>query len=221
MIRKLLFIFLNLSLRVFTRVESEGVENVPLNGPAIFVINHIGRLDMVLAFISIKRWDATGWAAEKYRNWPVFGWLINSLDGVWVNRKNPGVNAIKKAKEYLKAGWLFGVAPEGTRSKTRSLQEGKPGVAYLASVTGLPMIAVGTTFPVDTVWQALKLKKPIMTIKFSQPFYIPKIDRKNKQMQLEKHTDEIMCQIAKLLPEEFQGVYQNHPRLIEILRTIE
>jgi 1-acyl-sn-glycerol-3-phosphate acyltransferase len=221
MIRKLLYLFLNLFLRIFTRVETKGENNVPEKGAAIFAINHIGRLDMVLAFISIKRWDATGWAAEKYQTWPLFGWLIKNLQGVWVNRQNPGVAAIKEAKKYLNAGWLFGVAPEGTRSETRTLQEGKPGGAYLASVTGVPVIPVGVTFPIDTFYQAIKLKKPKMTIAFGEPFYIPKLDKKKKQVQLDKHTDEIMCQIAKLLPVEYQGIYANHPRLLELISSNE
>lgn len=217
MIRKLLFVFLNITLRLFCKVEINGDENIPTEGPAIFVINHIGRLDMVMAFISIKRWDATGWAAEKYKDWPLFGWLIKSLDGVWVNRENPGVNAIKQAKKYLKSGWLFAVAPEGTRSKTRTLQEGKPGVAYLASVTGVPVIATGTTFPIDTVWQALKLKKPKMIITFGEPFIIPPLEKENRNLQLAKHTDEVMCQIASLIPDNFRGVYAQHPRLLELI----
>lgn len=219
MIRKLLFYTFSFFLRLFANVQSTGLQNIPAKGPAIVVLNHIGRLDMVMAFISINRWDATGWAADNYRKRPFFGWLIKNLDGVWVNRENPGVNAIKEAKKYLKAGWLFGIAPEGTRSKARSLLEGKPGVAYLASITGVPIIAGGTTFPKDTVYQALKLKKPLMTIEFGEPFYIPKLNKLDKQKQLDTHTDEVMCQIAKLLPEAYRGVYANHPRLLELINN--
>jgi 1-acyl-sn-glycerol-3-phosphate acyltransferase len=31
-------------------------------------------------------------------------------------------------------------------------------------------------------------------------------------------TDEIMCQIAALLPESYRGVYADHPRLKELLK---
>jgi 1-acyl-sn-glycerol-3-phosphate acyltransferase len=32
-------------------------------------------------------------------------------------------------------------------------------------------------------------------------------------------TDEIMCQIAALLPEKYRGVYADHPRLQELLNS--
>jgi 1-acyl-sn-glycerol-3-phosphate acyltransferase len=32
-------------------------------------------------------------------------------------------------------------------------------------------------------------------------------------------TDEIMCQIAALLPEKYRGVYADHPRLKKLLTT--
>jgi NADPH-dependent 7-cyano-7-deazaguanine reductase QueF len=43
------------------------------------------------------------------------------------------------------------------------------------------------------------------------------MDRKNRDAFLEQSTEEIMCQIAALLPPEYRGVYADSPRLQEIL----
>jgi 1-acyl-sn-glycerol-3-phosphate acyltransferase len=43
------------------------------------------------------------------------------------------------------------------------------------------------------------------------------MNRKNRDAYLAAQTDEIMCRIAALLPEQYHGVYANHPRLKELL----
>jgi 1-acyl-sn-glycerol-3-phosphate acyltransferase len=50
-----------------------------------------------------------------------------------------------------------------------------------------------------------------------KPYYLPEIDMANRQAWLERYTDEIMCQIAALLPLEYRGFYADHPRLKELL----
>jgi 1-acyl-sn-glycerol-3-phosphate acyltransferase len=40
---------------------------------------------------------------------------------------------------------------------------------------------------------------------------------RDREETLQRYTDEIMCQIAALLPEEYRGVYRDHPRLKELL----
>ena len=42
------------------------------------------------------------------------------------------------------------------------------------------------------------------------------MDRKNRDAYLEQSTEEIMCQIAALLPPEYRGVYVDAPRLQEL-----
>jgi len=111
------------------------------------------------------------------------------------------------------------IAPEGTRSRTGSLIEAKPGVSYLATKLNRPIVPVGITGTED---QALivnlkKLRRGHITVTAGHPFMLPPLPRENRDEVLKQYTDEIMCHIAALLPEKYRGVYANHPRLKELL----
>ena len=43
--------------------------------------------------------------------------------------------------------------------------------------------------------------------------------RENRDEFLQQQTDEIMAQIAVLLPEKYRGVYEKHPRVAELLAS--
>ncbi len=56
-----------------------------------------------------------------------------------------------------------------------------------------------------------------ITIRVGEPFELPPLDRKNRDASLQANTDEIMCQIAALLPPKYRGVYADYPRVQELL----
>ena len=112
------------------------------------------------------------------------------------------------------------MAPEGTRSKSEALVEGKPGAAYLAGKTGLPIIPVGLTGTEDRVVKARlrrlrRLRYSILELEIHficRPWIV-----RTGIVYLEQNTDEIMCRIAALIPPSYRGVYADHPRLHELL----
>jgi len=94
-------------------------------------------------------------------------------------------------------GWIVGIAPEGTRSKTRQLLEGKPGAALLAirnQVQVIPAAVLGTT---EVMQSILRLKKAQVEVRFGKPFMLPQAsDEGTDKTRLQQATDEIMCRIA-------------------------
>jgi 1-acyl-sn-glycerol-3-phosphate acyltransferase len=119
----------------------------------------------------------------------------------------------------MEAGNALVIAPEGTRSRTGALIEGKPGVAYLAARSGFPVIPVAITGTEDKVifGNVKRLRKSKVTLTGGKPFVIPPLPKENRDEALQKDTDEIMCQIACMLPERYRGVYAEHSRLKELL----
>jgi 1-acyl-sn-glycerol-3-phosphate acyltransferase len=116
----------------------------------------------------------------------------------------------------LKAGGVLGLAPEGTRSHTGQLQEGKTGAAYLADRAGVPIVPVALA-GTENVWRNLKrLRRTPVACTIGQPFRLPS-DGRAKGEQLKHLTDEVMCRIAALLPPQYHGAYAGHPRLKELL----
>jgi len=220
LVRKALFIIAKIFMRMTTRVQLlGGLENVPDSGGALLAINHLGRLDAVIVFIHIKRADFTGWVADKYREIPLLSPIVDWLDGIWINREGVDRKALRIAKNRLREGWLLGIAPEGTRSPTGGLIEGKEGIAYIAAKTGVDIIPVAIT-GTEKVWVTWKrMRRPNLTVRFGKPFRIPTIAREHREQMLQRGIDEIMCRLGALLPEKYHGVYRQHPRLLELLQS--
>ena len=141
------------------------------------------------------------------------------MNAIWLNRFDADIHAMKEILRRLKAGGLLAIAPEGTRSKVEALQEAKPGAAYLASKVGLPIIPVALTGTEDRVVKDnLKhLRKSHIKVRAGKPFDLEPVGKQDKEESLHRATDEIMCQIAAMLPEKYRGFYADHPRLKEIL----
>jgi len=205
-------------VNLIARVEIQGSENIPEEGGFVIATNHLGRLDVALLFYALEG-DFILTIAEKYEHHWLFGRIGNAINGIWLDRFNADVGAIRQVLTRMKAGGILAIAPEGTRSKTEAMAEGKPGVAYLALKAGLPIVPVGLTGTEDrVVIDRLKhFKKSEIKIIVGMPFNLPPIPKKDRDAILKEYTEEIMCRIGALLPEKYRGVYANHPRLKELL----
>jgi len=95
-------------------------------------------------------------------------------------------------------------------------------VAFLAGRSGYPVLPVALTGTEDRlVVQNLKrFRRTKITARAGELFRVDALPRgkgRDREAALRVATDEIMCQIAALLPEQYRGIYANHPRLKELL----
>lgn len=218
MLRLLRFI-IRILLKMIARFEIRGKENVPLTGGMVIASNHIGILDIVMVYFAIDRTDLFIPVAEKWEKIGWIRWLGKHLNFLFVDRFNPDLKALRKMIALMEAGKCLVIAPEGTRSRVGALIEGRPGVAYLAARSGFPVVPVAITGTEDRVIleNIKRLRKSCITLTGGKPFIVPPLPKTNRDESLQRYTDEIMCQIAALLPERYRGVYADHPRLREIL----
>lgn len=204
-------------LRVLTETEYIGAENIPVSGGAIFATNHMSRMDIPLLFANPARQDITALVADKYKSYFLLSWFIRTAEGIWLDREKADFTALGTATDALLSGFALGIAPEGTRSTTRQLLEGKPGTVLLAMRSGAPIVPIGIAGSETAVKKLLSFRRPKMVVRFGKPFIVPELSRENRKEGLKQATDEIMCRIAALLPQEYWGFYANHPRLKELL----
>ena len=206
-------------LRIIARVDLQNMDRIPPSGGCLAVSNHVGRLDAMLAMVLSDRSDIIMVVAKKYQKYWFWRWMMRHLDAVWLDRQKTDFRALREIQKRLKAGGIATIAPEGTRSPTGQMMPAKPGAAYLAAKTAVPIIPIAIWGTEDKlVYQRLKhLQRLDITIRVGKPFELPALPRKNRDAFLQQHTDEMMCRIAALLPPEYRGVYAEHPRLQEFL----
>jgi 1-acyl-sn-glycerol-3-phosphate acyltransferase len=190
-----------------THTEYIHPENIPASGPVILAINHMSHIDTPVLFVNPSRPDITALVTTKYKeNWFV-RMFTDIAEGIWIDRDIADFTAIRKASEVLAKGWVLGIAPEGTRSKTGQMQEGKPGTIMLALKTGAPIVPVALTGTEDALKKMLRLRRPHITATFGEPFTLPEFPPRRRSEELHRWTDILMRRIAAMLPEKYRGVY--------------
>jgi 1-acyl-sn-glycerol-3-phosphate acyltransferase len=204
-------------MNIIADVEIVGMDKLP-PGNVLLAANHLGRLDTAVLLYAVDREDIIMAVAEKYKNHPLFGAMGRAVDAVWLNRFEADFSALREILARMQKGGLMVIAPEGTRSKTEALQQGKMGVAFLASKSGYPVLPVALTGTEDRgiIENLKRFRRSKIRAVAGELFTIEIPKGKGREQAMRDATDEIMCRLAAELPEKYRGVYAGHPRLKEL-----
>ncbi len=207
-------------MKIIADIEVHRTEKLPA-GNVIVAANHLGRLDTAVLLCVIDREDLIMPVAEKYKNHPLYGAIGRAANAIWLNRFEADYSALRQILDRMKQGGMMVIAPEGTRSKTEALQEGKMGVAFLAAKSGYPVLPVALTGTEDRrIVENLKhFRRSKITVTASDLMEVHIPAGKGREQAMREATDEIMCRIAAVLPEKYRGVYADCPRLKELLNN--
>ena len=210
---------IRLIFNLIARVKVSGYENLPKDTSFVIATNHLGIVDVPIAFYALDRWDMFVVIGEKWRDVGLFRWVGKHFNFIFIDRFHPDIKALRTIISLMEKNNILVIAPEGTRSRTGALIEAKPGVSYLATKLNRPIVPVAITGTEDkNLFGSLKrLRRSRVTVTAGPAFTLPPLPRENRDEVLKNYTDEIMCHIAALLPEKYRGFYADHPRLKELL----
>jgi 1-acyl-sn-glycerol-3-phosphate acyltransferase len=123
------------------RFDVRGGENVPREGGALLVSNHIGYLDFLFCGLTVlpARRLVRFMAKEQVFRHRVSGPLMRGMKHIPVNRAE-GMPAYAHALDALRGGEIIGVFPEATISQSFTLKSFKSGAARLAMEAGVPLL---------------------------------------------------------------------------------
>lgn len=204
-------------------IKLYNIDTAPRQGALIVAGNHLGVLDAMIVFSVIDKRDYIVMVAEYHKKYAFRRWLASIVGGIFVDRYQADFAALREVMKRLNQGGVLIISPEGTRSKTGGLLPGQPGTAYLASKTGVPVLPVSIAGSEDSLVAAnlKRLRRSPVNVVFGEVINFAPVSRGGREETLQEYTDEIMCQIAALLPEDYRGVYADHPRLKELLEENE
>ncbi len=212
---KLVFKIIQATISTLTVI---GKENIPTKGPYIVIVNHMSSADtpILLLIFPLTRWSF--FAGEKWQEHKLFGPLMHYLGAIYINRGDVDRRALKEALDLIKSGVVFGLAPEGTRSKGGSMQPAKDGAAFLASRSNVPIVPVGLV-NTDVLFGNLRQwRRTQMEARIGTPFMLPDLGRRVRSRDLAAYTHLIMVHIAAQLPKRYYGVYADSPALQALLK---
>src|SRR5476651_515432 len=105
-------------LRVTYRVRIEGREHLPTRGPVILAANHRSFLDSIFMPLVVGR-RVTFVAKAEYFDDPKTAWFFRAVGQIPIRREGGSASerALESATEVLRAGKVFAIYPEGTRTR--------------------------------------------------------------------------------------------------------
>jgi len=198
-------------LGVCFRIKVEGRENVPRRGAVILASNHRSFLDSIFLPLVLRR-RVTFVAKAEYFDDPKTAWFFRGVGQIPIRREggSAGERALASATDVLRAGGIFGIYPEGTRTRDGYLHRGHTGVARLSLRTGTPIVPVGLigTDEVQPVDKRLPRLFRRVTVRFGEPLDPTRyghVDREH--LALREFTDEVMYEIGQLSGYEYVDTY--------------
>jgi 1-acyl-sn-glycerol-3-phosphate acyltransferase len=197
--------------RFLWRATTEGLERVPATGGALIAPNHISVLDSFFLPLVLPRRITYVGKAEYMDDWKT-KYLFPAMGMVPIDRAGGDASqaALDVAREILEAGELFGIYPEGTRSRDGRLHKGHTGIARLALATGCPIVPVGIIGTNRVQPPDAKLPTPFRRVhlRFGNPIRVDRyLDRRDDRLVLRQVTDEVMYEIRNLSGQEYVDTY--------------
>ncbi|WP_232664302.1 lysophospholipid acyltransferase family protein [Pseudonocardia sp. TRM90224] len=193
------------------RARYVGKENIPLQGGALIVANHISHLDPVFTGLVVHRARRVPRFLAKHSLWkaPVLGWALAGSEQIPVYRETiDAQQSLRAGTEALKNGKVVVIYPEGTitRDPDGWPMHSRTGVARLALSADVPIVPTvhwGTREVYDGYNKKFRPlpRKPI-TVRCGEPIDLSAYrERPLDAALLREVTDMLMTRVRELLAE--------------------
>jgi 1-acyl-sn-glycerol-3-phosphate acyltransferase len=217
LIIKFVRFYVNLQIKKHARLDVKGLENLncDFKRPYLFVCNHLSNSDGLVLNKVLEKENIIFIAGKKLESNSMTNLGFKIVRSIPILPNSPDKDAIKKVISAVKEGNSILIFPEGTRSRTAKMLEGKKGILLFAKLTNAPIVPIG-------IWGTEKfmpIKKDMgkevfydadININIGEVFNLPKkSDDETKGNWEDNCLNHIMMRIAELLPKEYRGIYDD------------
>lgn len=191
------------------RIDAAELGRVPERGPLILVTNHVNILEIPIIFTQLQPRPVTGLVLATRWDNPVTRWLLEVCGAIPLRRGEADVAAMRRAMGALGSNHILAISPEGTRSGHGRLQQGQPGAVLLALRSEAPLLPVVYYGSEDYKRNVRRLRRTDFHIRVGRPFRLNAGGIKISRQVRHQMIDEVMYQMAALLPAAYRGIYHD------------
>ncbi|MBA3825085.1 MAG: 1-acyl-sn-glycerol-3-phosphate acyltransferase [Ktedonobacterales bacterium] len=192
---------------IFFKLDVQGLENIPADGPVMIVSNHLSFWDIPSLAIRPRRMLHFIAKSEYARN-GFMRWLFTNLESFFVDRGESDMGAIRNALAVLKAGQMLAIYPEGHRSDDHAMIPAHDGFALIAFKANVPIIPAAT-WGSEVVGKGGRFlfAAPTVHVRYGAPIHLMPVGKRATREELTAATEQVMGAIAAQLPTQYRGVY--------------
>lgn len=207
MLRFIVYLVIRFLLFFMCKVDRQALEAVPKKGPMILVSNHINFLDAPVASTFLYPRKIMSFVKIETFSNPILDFLFKVWGSIPVKRGAADFSAFSKAIKALEDSMFFAIFPEGTRTNDGCLIKGHSGVVVVVLKSNVPILPIVHYGTEHFSHNFRKFHRTRITVKVGKPFFINPGSAYPNKKERQLMTDEIMFQLAKLLPEKNRGYY--------------
>ena len=192
------------------------MQKVPLRGPLIPYSNHTGQVEVAMFFGQLQPRPITGWAKMESWDNAFLNWLFTLWGIIPVRRGEADSSALRRAIDTLRKGYIFGIAPEGTRNLSGRLKRAHPGVSVLAALSNAPLMPIAHWGGENFLRNLARLKRTDFHVRVGDAFCL-KVEKGKVTREIRQQVaDEMMFRLAELLPAGYRGEYEKVTENVKI-----
>jgi 1-acyl-sn-glycerol-3-phosphate acyltransferase len=208
MLYKIISQIVKIGTSILCRIDAPDLHKVPMRGPLIAYSNHTGQIEVAVLFGHLQPRPITGWAKMEAWDNAFLHWLFNLWGLIPVRRGEADTTALRKAVAALDDGFIFGIAPEGTRNITGRLKRAHPGAVLLAVRSGAPLLPICHWGGENFLHNLAHLRRTEFHIRVGSPVCLNVDGVRMTREVRQQIVDEMMFRLAELLPPEYRGEYE-------------
>ena len=189
------------------RIDDSELIKVPKQGPLIIYTNHVNILEIPILYTHLQPRRVHGMLLAERWKIPVLNWVLDVTETIPLHRGEADIYSIRKGLQALEKGEMLVIAPEGSRSHDGILQAAHPGVVLLALHSRAPILPVIYFGAENYTKNISRLRRTDFHLRVGKQFHLDDRGEKVTRLLRQKMTEEMMCQMASILPPEYRGYY--------------
>ncbi|MGI8668158.1 MAG: lysophospholipid acyltransferase family protein [Jatrophihabitans sp.] len=184
---------------LLARIEFDGLERVPAQGPAILAVNHTSAMDGALLFGFVDRVVSFIVKAEAFEPaGGLAGRVLMRGAQLPVRRGYLDPAPVRLTLTMLDRGAVLGICPEGSRGDGR-VRLAQPGVGYFALKTGTPVLPVAVHGAAAMAHHRAG-PRPLVRVTVGAPIRLgPAVPGPLNRRRWLAATEQVRCRLAELV----------------------